>query len=272
MAKSLEETKDWHDKAEPWMINLIKSTPRPASLEACQRDPDWWRLFAFICKENFCLNNVEFLDKVDEWRRAGSDVTKGEDIYLEFISHDGLKEVNLKSQNFNPLKEIFEEGEAANVEMFDNAYDEIFMMVEMDTYKGYAGILDNLRDEFLLEDMPDAPKEIEAPVVQEMTRDRVDMAVVDNFNKVALTDLPLGASTSFYQVGDLVIVEAGMGEDQPYMKWIRRQAGVTQGASITNTAKGGAFSSGTLTVSGAGDKDLFKKAILRVSKKKVVFS
>jgi hypothetical protein len=268
----LEKASEWRQKGEPWMIELIKVSPMPSTVEACQRDPQWWRIFGFIAEQNYCSENVEFLDKVDEYSRAGN-LGMAVEIYDRYVKDSAEKQVNLPSHVLRPLQEIFDEGQGvlADPQTFDDAYEEVRKLFERDTFATYSRLWDALRDEFLLADKPEAPKKISAPVKQEITRQQVDDAVVDNFNKTALKDLPLGASTSFYQVGDLVIIEAGMGEDQPFMKWIRAQPGVTQGAAISKTANSGAFSSGTYTVRGAGDKDLFKRAVAKVSKAKIVF-
>lgn len=269
----LEKAEEWHQKGEPWMIDLIKVSPLPSTLEACQRDEQWWKIFKFIAKENYCSENVEFLDQVNEYKRAGNLTMAGE-IYNRYIKSGAEKEVNLPSHVQRPLEEIFGEGDGvlAGPDTFDAAYDEIRKLFERDTYATYSRKWDALRDELLLEDMPDdAPKVIGDPVTNAMTRDQVDMSIVDNFNQAALKDLQEGFSTNFWQLNDLVIIDAGMGTDQPYVKWLLDQPGVTRGSNVTMTAKGGAFSSGTVTVEGATDQAAFKAAVARVSKKKVVF-
>jgi len=114
-------------------------------------------------------------------------------------------------------------------------------------------------------------KEISGPTQGKFTRDMIDMTIVDNFNQAALKDLKEGFSTNFWQMDDVVIIDAGMGVDQPYVKWLREQPSTTKGSTVTMTAKAGAFSSGTVTVTGSSDQAKFKAAVARVSKKKVVF-
>jgi hypothetical protein len=109
------------------------------------------------------------------------------------------------------------------------------------------------------------------PKERKLTRDQLDMSVVDNWNERILKDLAEGTSKGFYQLGDLVIVDLGdPAAGQPYINWIKVQDGVAKG-EVTMTAKGGAFSAGTLTASGGGDKGAFEGAIGRISKKKVKY-
>ena len=267
---------DKDTRIEPWMKTLIKVSPLPSNFESVKNDPDWWRLVRFLAELNYSTENVDYLDRIDEWKQQGRDEAKAIEIYEGFVSDRG-SQVNITSQNANELKAIFEpkpgvEAEDQYPEMFDDSYTTIFKLIAANFQKDYSTTIHNYRDILLLADMPDAPVEISAPEKgNKFTRDQVDMSIVDNFNTAALKDLKEGFSTNFWQVGDLVVIDAGMGVDQPYVKWMREQPGCTQGATVTMTAKGGAFSSGTVTVAKAADRDLVKKAIARVSKKKVVF-
>lgn len=278
----MTKPEDWHAKGQPWMIDKLKEGLPPADIESLQRDGMWWEIFTLFAELEHCPENIAFLDQVMAFKQTNN-MNMAVDIYDEYVKEAAPNQVNLPYTMVTPLKAILEDADdPATPEMFDKAYDEILRITRSGTFPNFAAACAAARPGLLAEDEPEEEaneEEDEAPAAQvigdvklrEMTRDKIDMAVVDNFNKVAITDLPLGGSTGCYQVGDLVIIEAGMGDDQPYMKWIRAQAGVTRGANITKTAKAGAFSSGTITAKGAGDKELFKKAIARVSKAKVVF-
>jgi hypothetical protein len=72
----------------------------------------------------------------------------------------------------------------------------------------------------------------------DMTRDRIDITVVDNWNQRILKDLPEGASKDFYQLGDLVIVDLADAGVQPLLRGIDiRGVGRRQGPG-TNKSNG----------------------------------
>jgi hypothetical protein len=112
---------------------------------------------------------------------------------------------------------------------------------------------------------------ISQPTAVAMTRDRVDSAVVDNWNEEALKILKEGSDTVFYEIGDLVIIDAKQPRNQPYLDWAKQQPGINPAAKITMTKKGGAFDSGRIKAEGVSNRFNFEAAIKRVSKKKVEY-
>jgi hypothetical protein len=143
-----------------------------------------------------------------------------------------------------------------------------------ETKKIAEAALDSGDTRVMLGQDPDKPFQANMPLPPKeakLTRDKIDMTVVDNWNQRILKDLTEGGSKDFFQLGDLVIVDLGdPGAGQPYVPWIQAQDGVEKGR-ITMTAKGGAFSAGTVTASGGGDQSLLTTAIKRISNKKVEF-
>ena len=285
----MTRTKDWHDNAQPWMVDKLKAELPPAEIEACQQDAQWWETFTLFAKLEFCPENIAFLDEVDGFKKS-NDMDKAVQIYENYVKAGSPDQVNLPSTLVKPLTAILEDADdPASLEMFDEAYKEILKITRSGTYKNFIDVCAIARPLLLDEDVPPPPppddepppppppeeeevaKVISGPTQGVFTRDMIDMAVVDNFNQAALKDLKEGLSTNFWQLDDVVIIDAGMGVDQPYVKWLREQPGVTRGSTVTMTAKAGAFSSGTVTVSGASDQAKFKTAVARVSKKKVVF-
>ena len=125
-----------------------------------------------------------------------------------------------------------------------------------------AQALTRIRDEELM---------INKPIAVAMTRDRVDSLVVDNWNEQALKTLKEGTDTVFYEIGDLVIIDAKQPRDQPYLDWARQQPQIRLGAKITMTKKGGAFDSGKITAVDVQNRASFEAAIKRVSNKKVEY-
>jgi hypothetical protein len=110
------------------------------------------------------------------------------------------------------------------------------------------------------------------PEQVELTVDQVDGAVVDKGNEMALKALPRGESTTFYEIGDLVIIEVkGQGGKEAYIDWAQQYDGVNQG-TITMTQKGGVFSAGSVLATGVHGELNFTRAIARVSDKRVDYS
>ena len=92
-------------------------------------------------------------------------------------------------------------------------------------------------------------------------------------NEQLLSDLPVGDTTDFYQLGDLLILDAEIGPAQPYVRWIQQQDGVVSG-TITMTKKGGAFDRGAIQVDGvlsAADRTQFETALRKFSKKQITY-
>jgi hypothetical protein len=111
---------------------------------------------------------------------------------------------------------------------------------------------------------------ISTPTVVEMSKDRVDLAVVDKWNEQTLKNMGEGSSTPFYQINDLVIIDAQAAPGaQPYLEWAKLQAEIVPDAAITMVKKGGAFGAGSIKAVGVMDRGSFETAIKRVSKKKV---
>ena len=108
-----------------------------------------------------------------------------------------------------------------------------------------------------------------------MTVDRVKRAVVDKWNEVALKALPEKEETSFYEFGDLVIIDAKQA-GQPYLEWavseqLKMNEMLVGRTKIIMTKKGGVFDVGEIKATGVSNRSSFEEAIKRVSKKKVVY-
>lgn len=284
----MTKAKDWHDKAQPWMVEKLKAALPPAEIESCQQDGQWWQIFTLFAELEFCPENIKFLDEVNSFKQT-NDTNKAMHIFATYVKAGSPDQVNLPSTMVKPLTAILEEAEdPTSPEMFDESYKEILKITRSGTYKNFIDVCAIARPELLDEDVPPPPppddepppppppeeevaRDISAPTLNRMSRDQIDMATVDRYNQAALKDLEAGISTNFWQLDDLVIIDTGMGKDQPYVSWMLEQPGTTRGSTVTMTAKAGAFSSGTVTVSGASNQEEFKKTVARVSKKKVVF-
>jgi hypothetical protein len=138
-----------------------------------------------------------------------------------------------------------------------------------------AGAILRIPDQDSIVGSPERPEGVVSRpakgIATSMKRENVDAAVVDNWNEVALKNLGLGGKTRFYEIGDLVIIDA-LRDHQPYVAWAKQQPGINAEARITLTKKGGAFDPGELMASGVSNRAAVEAAIKRVSKKKVQFS
>jgi hypothetical protein len=279
---ALDTAVEWRDLGDAEMVEALQSSAPPETIALCEKDPTWWATFDFYARNNYADEAVDFLAAVRAFK-ASPDTTKAEAIYRQFVAAGAERQVNLYAESYEPLKEAFESGAGlSSVDMFDDAYEEVLSTLGMDKYLTFVNAARKVRAELAVDEDAeegDAPIEVSGPVGvtsskdSNFSRDDIDMAVVDKFNELALKDLQEGFSVNFYQLDDLVIIQAPLPtDDQPYMKWIRSQPGRTQGSTITMTAKGGAFSTGSVKVEGATDRNAVKAAIGRVSKKKVVFA
>lgn len=273
----LNTADQWRDQCEGWMVERLKSDKPPASVAECQRSPEWWGIFSAFAASVFCDENIDFLNAVDEFKRSNN-MDKAREIYEQFVSTSAPRQVNLYSGNLNPLQDAFEgqDNPLGSLDMFDGAYAEIQNMLDQDTYKKFLPVAESVSVELRAE-AEDAgeslpPRDIGRPEQVELTRDMVQDEIVDSINQVALKDLPVGFSLNFWQIQDLVVLQGPMSDEaQPYLKWAREHADSGRAGMITMKEKGGAFSAGSISVSGATDREAFKAAIARVSKKKVIF-
>jgi hypothetical protein len=113
---------------------------------------------------------------------------------------------------------------------------------------------------------------ISKPTVVDMTADRVERSVVETFNEQALKTLGEGTTTPFYEIGDLVIIDAKLPpKAQPYLEWAQQQKEINPVAAITMLKKGGAFDPGKIKAVGVNNTASFEAAIKRVSKKKIEY-
>jgi hypothetical protein len=118
------------------------------------------------------------------------------------------------------------------------------------------------------------------PTRVELTRDRIDMGVIDATNQAALKSLPEAEGSdsfaTFVLAGDVVLI--GDDHPSPYYAYVEAK-GATKGQIYMNK-KGSAFSAGELRAAlvsnlpisqeaGRSAEDALEEAIGRVSKKKV---
>ena len=273
---ALDTAKEWEADADSWMVDKLRTETPPDMLADCRRDQQWSSMYHLYAEKNLASENIEFLDAVDAFRGSpNADVATK--IYDDYV-RSGL--LNLYARE--GLDDIFgEDVLLTSQDMFNEAFDEIYNLTNQDSYAKFKDRASKIKKELEASAAEDsgseapAEREIEIgrPEKVEMSRDRVDMAVVDAMNEQSLKDLDEGYSANFWQLGDLVIVAwTGPTDDQPYVPWIKTQ--VERAGTITMKKKGGAFSPGALTVSnqGVSDRRLFEAALARVTKKKIEYA
>ena len=272
---ALDTAKEWESDADSWMVDKLRTETPPEMLADCRRDQQWSSMYHLYAEKNLASENIEFLDAVDAFRGSpNADVATK--IYDDYVRSGVL---NLYARE--GLDDIFgQDVLLTSQDMFNEAFDEIYNLTNQDSYGKFKDRASKIKKELeasgteVSDSEAPAEREVEVgrPQKVEMSRDRVDMAVVDATNEQSLKDLDEGYSTNFWQLGDLVIIAwRGPTDDQPYVPWIRSQ--VERAGTITMKKKGGAFSPGTLTVSnqGVSDRRLFEAALAKVTKKKIEY-
>ena len=271
MSMALDTAAQWEAQAPDWMLAKLRSDAPPDTFAQCRREEDWSALYRFFAERNFTSENIDFLDAVDAYRQSpDSDVAKK--IYDDYVRSGVL---NLFSRA--PLDEMLnEEVLLTSQDMFDQAFEEIYQLTNQDAYEKFKRRAATIQQQLAESDTGEAEPDLDAievsePQAVEFTRDMIDQTVVDNYNEQALKDMDEGSDSTFYQLGDLVVILGyGATEAQPYVKWLREQDGLARG-NITMTKKGAMFDPGTITVEGGGDRSAIETAIRRISKKKVKF-
>ena len=252
------------------MIVKLRDEDPPELVTDCHADAQWWEIFCLWGTRNRMDENIDFINWIDEYRRTG-DGNKADQIFQEFLAPGAPRPANVSDYIAQSVIDAYSDDPVMrSLDMFDPTYNEVL------------GVLDGNYRRFRLDagttktGLQEAPQEAEG-----ITRDSIDMTVVDKTNEGALKALDEGISTNFWQLDDLVIIghQEMRQDEQPYLEWIRdqvkaagRRAGMLtmteKGVKTTGNLFGGA---GSITVAGAQDRDLFKTAIRRVSKKKIIF-
>lgn len=273
----LDDATQWKTQAEPWMVDRLRDYAPPDSLAECLADEGWARIYYLYAQANLASENVDFLWAVDEFKRS-NDMAVAQRVYEQYVANNAPTQINLYSTNRDELDAMFsgENEPLGSLDMFDGAYNEVYDVVNTDSYSKFKLMASRVRQDLAAEGEPGAvdtqtPVEVGSPQQVELTRAMVDDSVVDGYNQQALKDLDEGYSTNFWQLGDLVVIAAEMETDaQPYVPWIKAQQGVVVGM-ITMTKKGRGLDPGSISVSRVGDRAAFEAAIARVSKKKVKY-
>ena len=276
----LENATQWKAQADEATLQTLRTETPPDKFADCYASADWYPIYSVYARANFVNENLEFLEQVDEFVRTG-DEALARRIYDEYVPLGAPNQVNLYDANRDALDQTFgDDDPALTRDMFDDSYAEIQNLIDSDSYNRFKqhllSIRKQLQDEHQAateetEPEPPRPSVIGAPQKVQLTRDKVDDAVVDKWNQQTLKAMGEGDVTSFYEIDDLIIIDADHDEGvQPYVAWAKEEDASTEG-TVTMVKKGGVFDPGSILAKGVRDKDNFEAAIARVSKKKVTY-
>ncbi len=179
-----------------------------------------------------------------------------------------LKEAWQRGKVVRTAREYLDSAGAANFVFYVNEMDPTERSL-VEAYPDLAALLD-------VGDDPLSAKSQSAKYG--MTVDEIDWSMIQAVNEKAIKDTPNNGEVAFWQMlsGEVLI-----GKDQQpetYRKLIelvRGGGGVPTGArpnGVMKVTKGGAFSKGTLAVTGATDQDRMRALIKEFSDKVVTFS
>lgn len=253
-----------------WMLDKLRTEDAPANLLQCHQDEQWWELFCLWATKNFMDESVDFLNAVDDYRRT-RDGNKADALYREFLAPDANRPVNVSDGNVAEVQDLYsQDPPMRSLEMFDKANTEVHGVLDGNYQQRFLGVVRTVRPGL---EPPEAPEEdgeaheIGDPEAVKLTRDHLDVGIIDSFNQQVLKDLTEGDWTNYYQVGDLLLLKVD-GKNEPYINWFRDNPEMQTGRIIMN-AKGKFMDPGSLTVKGNWEPGDFMAAIARISKKKV---
>ena len=185
-----------------------------------------------------------------------------------YMTDRELKEAWQRGKVVRTAREYLDSAGAANFVFYVNEMDPTERSL-VEAYPDLAALLD-------VGDDPLSAKSQSAKYG--MTVDEIDWSMIQAVNEKAIKDTPNNGEVAFWQMlsGEVLI-----GKDQQpetYRKLIelvRGGGGVPTGArpnGVMKVTKGGAFSKGTLAVTGATDQDRMRALIKEFSDKVVTFS
>jgi hypothetical protein len=156
----------------------------------------------------------------------------------------------------------------------DMAWDDSDERLRQEAYDFTYALVDQWTSTFLadIQELQSAGETVSGLQAPGLTRDRIDRAVVDNYNDQVLKGMDKGDWTTFEQSGDIVFLEpAAFDSFAPgYRAWITSQDDYRTG-NLGMVQKGRGLDPGELKVVGTRDTDDFKRALRAVTKKKLTF-
>lgn len=118
------------DKAEEPTVYSPKTLLRKCSLKDILDSEIYLPLFHGFLKSEFSEENLDFLMLVKEYRHQPSQ-KRADEIYDGFVRINSPKEINIE---FGVRKKIELEKEMSGVQVFDEAYERVFKLLESDSF------------------------------------------------------------------------------------------------------------------------------------------
>lgn len=261
-----ETLDEWKAYASSDVLEVIRQGVPPSTWDEC-RNTQWEKVLVFFCENTYCVENLNFLWAVKEYRSSPG-VVKAEDIVETVIYGD--QPLNLYSDSSAPIDEWYkDEDHQLKVDLFDQAEREV-----VDSFAGmyshFQSVVTKAHQELLEEadraSRPDHP-------ANDISLETIDMSIVDDWNQRALKALDVDDITNFYQHEEFVIIKHPTENGQPYWDWAGTQDWAVAGATVQMAKKGTPFDPGKIKVVGvrSNESEYFEKAIARISKKKVSY-
>jgi hypothetical protein len=283
---ALDKAAEWKAQADRTVLDRLTNESPPDTYPNCRTDANWHPIFYKYAVSNLANENLDFLSAVAAYR-ANADAASARKLYDDYVKPGAPQWVNLYDATQGALDDLFGGGDQPNgADIFDDASTEVIGVVDQDLYPKFKTTASNVRKELQAEAGGEEEEEegdeepvsrvsevaVSRPTAIAITKADVNAKIVDDWNEEALKSLPEGRSAAFYEIDELVIIDAGKPAGvQPYLAWAEQHDAITPGATITLTKKGGAFDPGKIKAVGVQDTASFEAAIKRISKKKVEY-
>ena len=126
----------WKDAlADTWMLDWVRDTQVPESLEALWTDEGWYSIFYMYLQGEYSTETVDFIRCVEQFEQSG-DLAFAAQVYTEFVAESAPRQVNISAAMRHELEAIFGEGgtEVGPPSLFDAAKAEILALIKRDTF------------------------------------------------------------------------------------------------------------------------------------------
>jgi Regulator of G protein signaling domain len=251
---SIASLEDWEEAlgGDP-LLDLLADKDAPASFDAAYADEEWRRVFHRFAMSERCEENLDFMADVEDFdlHPTGGEAIQ---IYANWIQTD---RVNIDSSTKADIEKVMSgEVEKPLNDYFKAAYSECWQLMKHGTYRSF----------------------VTAAATARIDIGKVDHDGAQAANQKALKSLEENATTSFWQEGDIVLID-GASHPRINRMAIERARGLRASARgdqpngvVKMVSKGGLTSSGKILVTGCTNREAFREQVADFSKKEVVFA
>ena len=144
---TFETLGEWQAYAPRHLLEVIRQGSPPTSWEEC-RNSHWEGVLVFFCENNYCIEHLNFLWAVSQYRGKASVIT-AEEIIENFIY--GSQPLNLYAETSGPIDDWYKDDDRAlKVDLFDRAEGEIVESFS-GTYGHFRSVVSRVRQQLLSE-------------------------------------------------------------------------------------------------------------------------